>query len=186
MSIWWTAAGFIHLIGATCFFFSLCFCVCWWCFQILFWNSVAALKQFHGNPTLQKTTVILRISPTARTSPTLSKTPCFLIFRGKNIFLLFFEYKIMTDLETNSLHSGVYIAWLWQCLQWAMAISIPWPRLEGLNSQILGDPLMIDCYCYSQFQDVPNHVLGGRPCHVHHCDPRSHGPGEELFKMYQC
>ena len=135
MSIWWTAAGFIHLIGATCFFFSLCFCVCWWCFQILFWNSVAALKQFHGNPTLQKTTVILRISPTARTSPTLSKTPCFLIFRGKNIFLLFFEYKIMTDLETNSLHSGVYIAWLWQCLQWAMAISIPWPRLEGLNSQ---------------------------------------------------
>ena len=91
----------------------------------------------------------------------------------------------MTDLETNSLHSGVYIAWLWQCLQWAMAISIPWPRLEGLNSQILGDPLMIDCYCYSQFQDVPNHVLGGRPCHVHHCDPRSHGPGEELFKMYQ-
>ena len=43
----------------------------------------------------------------------------------------------MTDLETNFLHSGVYIAWLWQCLQWAMAISIPWPRLEGLNSQEL-------------------------------------------------
>ena len=41
----------------------------------------------------------------------------------------------MTDLETNFLHSGVCIAWLWQCLQWAMAISIPWPRLEGLNSQ---------------------------------------------------
>ena len=54
-------------------------------------------------------------------------------FFGEKIF--FFLYKIMTDLETNSLHSGVYIAWLWQCLQWAMAISIPWPRLEGLNSQ---------------------------------------------------
>ena len=59
----------------------------------------------------------------------------FFLILWKNIFLLFFEYKIMTDLETNILHSGVYIAWLWQCLQWAMAISILWPRLEGLNFQ---------------------------------------------------
>ena len=28
------------------------------------------------------------------------------------------------------------------------------------------------------FQDVPNHVLGGWSCHVHHGDPGSNGSGE--------
>ena len=133
MSIWWTAAGFIHLIGEIFFLFPI-FCACWWSFQILFWNSVAALKQFHGNPTLQKTTVILRISPTARTSPTLSKTPCFVFF-GKNIFFFYFWnvrlwliWKLIFYIQVCILHDcdNVYSG-LWRYLSydqdWKVSIS---------------------------------------------------------------
>ena len=81
MSIWWTAAGFIHLIGAIFLFIVLALKEK----AHLLRNAFAVSKQFHENLSSQKTTGIPRISQTVRTSPTSSKNT-FSLF--KNTILL--------------------------------------------------------------------------------------------------